>query len=50
MAVNLTNWLYFYFIRISVKGLGISKIVDLAISKAILIEIDIAVDISGLFL
>ena len=41
---------HFRFIGISVKGLDINKVMGLAIDGAILIETNIVINFSGLFL
>ena len=46
--MNLASQLYF-FIR-AAMGLDISRVIGLAISKAVLIRTNVAIDFSGLFL
>ena len=48
--MNSTNWPYFYFIRKSMVGLDINKIIDLVISRAIFIREKIVISFFGLFL
>lgn len=50
VVVDPTSWFYFYYIRISMVGLGISGLVSLNIGRAILTEINIAVGCFRLFL
>ena len=43
IVINLINQLNFYFIRIFIEDLGISRMVDLGISKIVLIRTDIII-------
>ena len=50
VVVDPTSRSYFYFIGMSVVGLGIGGVLGLAINEVILTVIDVAIGFSRLFL
>ena len=46
VVVKQKGWPCFYFIGVSVKGLGIDRVMGLAIGKVVLIRTDIAIGFS----